>query len=876
MQCFWIYLASLLGLVLVGGVILPTPTYAQLSDKQLTATRITERPRLDGHLDDSAWQAATFVSDFLQRQPNERATPTQRTEVAILFDNEALYIAAKLYHDNPSAIRATMTRHDRWGDADRFIVSLDTYRDRRTAYSFGVTAAGVRFDYYHAEDEQDEYDLSFDPVWDVRTHRDRDGWTAEMRIPFSQLRFTDQAEQVWGINLNRWMPDGNEDTYWVLIPQDETGWASRFGTLTGITRIRPSRRLEVLPYVASNATFREDVAPANPFGATSDMEQRIGGDVKMGLGSNLTLEATFNPDFGQVEADPAVVNLSAFEVFFNERRPFFTEGNQLLRGEGATFFYSRRIGASPHGFPDEDFVDRPNNTTILAATKLTGRLPSGLSIGMLGAVTEREFARTFSASPDRFGRTEVEPLAGWGVLRLQQELGPSASTIGVSLTGIQRDLDANNSLDERLTRQAYSGGMDWNMRFRDGQYVFTGDAGFSYVDGSETTILRLQRSSARFYQRPDADHTTLDSTRTSMSGYRASMQFAKQSGRHWLWSVSGFASSPGFEINDVGRLRSTDNLSANVRLTYRDNQPSDWYQRYSLTLFSFANWTFDGERGWTEIALNTSVTWKNFWQSWTHVHFRPRSYSATLTRGGPLMQEGRDGHISIELSNNPADRFNWEIEVDHTWDEIGSGSFDAAVELAYRPQDRWQFSIEPGYRRSTNPQQYVTTLAGGPDATFGQRYVFGTIKRSTLSAEFRLTYAFTPQLSLELYAEPFAASGRYSRFGELPAPRSLRLRRYGTDGTTLIEHADGTVAISDGANAFTLPNRDFNILSMRSNVVLRWEWRAGSTLYFVWQQDRSDRDTVGRFVQPGDLFDSLTAPGDTFLALKITYWLPVR
>lgn len=864
-----------LGFLFVVGLWL-RPVHAQLSDQQIVAQRIAERPRLDGRLDDAVWQSASFHSDFVQRQPLEGAPATQRTEVALVYDDEALYVGARLHSSDPASIRATMTRHDQWGDAERFILSLDTYRDRRTAYSFGVTAAGVRFDYYHASDQQGRYDLSYDPVWEVRTRQTAEGWVAEMRIPFSQLRFTDLPEQIWGINLNRWVPSGNEDAYWVLIPQDETGWASRFGTLTGISQIRPARRLEVLPYVASNATFHEEVAAANPFGETTEMTQRFGGDVKMGLSSNLTLEATINPDFGQVEADPAVVNLSVFEDFFSERRPFFTEGNDLLRGGGATYFYSRRIGASPHGFPEGDFIDRPANTTILGATKLTGRLPSGLSVGVLGAVTEREFARTFSADPERFGRAEVEPLAGWGVVRLQQEFGPSASTVGVSLTGVQRDLEEAHSLGSRLTRQAYAGGLDWNIRFRDGQYVLSGSTGFSHVMGSEEAITRLQRSSARYFQRPDADHVSLDSSRTSLSGYRGSLDFARRAGRHWLWSVGASASSPGFEINDLGRLNSTDNLSADARITYRDNQPSTWYQRYSLTLFSFGNWTFDGERGWTEVALNTSVTWKNFWESWTHVHYRPRSLNTTLTRGGPLMREGRDGHLSFELSNNPAARFNWEVELDRIWDEVGSGAWDVEVELAYRPQDRWQFSIEPSYRRSTNRHQYVATLDGGPAATFGQRYVFGTIERSTLATELRLTYAVTPQLSLELYAEPFAASGRYSRFGELPAPRSLRIQPYGTAGSTITEQADGSLVVTEADDTFTLANRDFNILSMRSNFVLRWEWRPGSTLFFVWQQDRSDRDATGRFVQAHDLFESLTAPGDTFLALKATYWLPVK
>ncbi len=344
-------------------------------------------PVLDGRLDDAVWRGARFISDFVQKEPVEGAEPTERTEIAFLYDGDALWVGARMYSDDPRSIQALMSRRDRGSQSQHIWISLDTYRDGRTAYSFGITASGVRMDWYHPSDSEFHIDASWDPVWEGRAHIDSLGWTAEMRIPFSQLRFNDLPEQVWGLNIDRWFPERFEDVFWIPVPKNETGWASRMGTLVGISGIRPSRRVELAPYIASDATIRSDVDPANPFSDRSSQAGRVGADLKLGLGPNLTLDVTVNPDFGQVEADPAVVNLSAFEVFFSERRPFFTEGRQLLSGGGSGFFYSRRIGQPPRALADGDFVERPRTSTILGATKITGRTAGGLSIGALAATT---------------------------------------------------------------------------------------------------------------------------------------------------------------------------------------------------------------------------------------------------------------------------------------------------------------------------------------------------------------------------------------------------------------------------------------------------------------------------------------------------------
>src|SRR2546421_9018195 len=384
------------------------PPHKQIRAIRLHGTSVT----VDGRRDASAGPHAAWISDFVQKRPHEGAPPSDSMRLAILYDDEALYVGARMYSRDPSRIQAPLSRRDNVAQAERLWVSFDSYHDRRTAYSFGVTASGVRFDWYHPSDNQDIVDRGFDPVWQAKANIDALGWTAEMRIPFSQLRFTDQPVQVWGFNVDHWNPATSEDVFWIPVPRNRTGWSSFMGELVGIEGIKPTRRLELMPYGAADTRFQGGVTAADPFNGGANLAGRVGADVKMGLGPNITLDGTVNPDFGQVEADPAVVNLSAFEVFFDEKRPFFTEGSQLLRGNGPSYFYSRRIGARPGCNASGDFVDCPHNATILGAAKVTGRLATGMSLGALAAVTSREWARTFDTTANTFGRTQAAPPAG--------------------------------------------------------------------------------------------------------------------------------------------------------------------------------------------------------------------------------------------------------------------------------------------------------------------------------------------------------------------------------------------------------------------------------------------------------------------------------
>lgn len=850
---------------------LPSPATAQEGApvrKQQTAVRIGGRaPEIDGRLDEEVWSSAPALAGFTQTTPREGAPASDRTEVRFAFDGDALYVGARMYAD-PGTVRASLGRRDQGGDAERLLVSLDPYLDRRTAYTFGVTAAGTRLDYYSPTDVPHPRDASYDPVWQAAARVDSLGWTAEMRVPFSQLRFNNRPEQTWGLNVNRWVPSRNEDAFWIAVPSRETGWSSRFGDLVGISGIRPSRRVEVTPYVAADARLVGEVDAGDPFAEQHAVGARVGGDVRMGLGPSLTLEATINPDFGQVEADPAEVNLSAFESFFPERRPFFTEANRALTGRGPSYFYSRRLGARPRVPAAGDFTDYPNASTILGAAKLSGRLLSGTSVAALGALTGREEARVFYTEDERFDRVVVAPRTLFTVGRVQQEFGRDASTVGITLAGVGRET-GDSLVASRLTRTALSGGADWNLRFRGGEYVVNGHAGFSWVQGDSTAIRRVQRSSTHYFQRPDATHVTFDPARTSLGGYAAGLGVERAAGKHWLWGVSAAAESPGLELNDAGRIGRADQISASASLRYRETQPGPLFRSWSVRLASENAWDFAGVRGFGAVRSDVSFTWKNFWQTRLTGWVDLRAQSPTLTRGGPYAGTGQAWTLAGSVSNSFASSTRWNGEVRVGGDELGGRVFEVEGEMSIRPGPRWQLSLEPGYTRMTDPRQYVATLSGGPAATFGNRYLFATTDRSELAAELRLAYIFTPDLSLEVFAQPFVATGRYGTFGQLPTPRSRELDLFGADGP--VRSADGVHTTARGTVA-----EDFNVRSFRSNAVMRWEWRPGSTLFLVWQQSRSAEQVDGRFVRPGDLFRTLDATGDNYLALKATYWLPVR
>jgi hypothetical protein len=844
--------------------------------KQATATRVPNGSiRVDGRLDDEAWQKAGPITDFVQKEPVEGASPTDAMDVRIVYDDDVLYIGARMFSKD-GRIQAPLGRRDNVDQAEHILVSFDTFLDRRTAVVYGVTAAGVRIDRYHSADQEDSFDSGYDPVWRAETNVSGDQWTAELWIPFSQLRFNPESELRWGLNLSRFRPTLDEADYWILVPRTVRAWSSRFGDLSGINGVVPPRRIEASPYIAGGSTVNADRDRNNPFDAGANLDGRVGADVKMGLGPNLTLETAINPDFGQVEADPAEVNLTAFETRFPEKRPFFTEGAQLFNIGHPNFYYSRRIGARPIGPATGDYVDYPDANSIMAAAKLTGRLQSKTSIGFLAAVTDDEDARVASGATLEQRDVDVAPHAYHAVGRMLQEFGANASTAGFIVNYMHRDFDEGSTLADLYTRNALGVAGNTLLRFKGGQYEFRASGGGSFLDGSQKAVERWQRSSSHYAQRPDRDYSPLDPTKTSMAGWSLQMNFDKTGGRHWLWGANTKIDSEDFEVNDFAQLNGADGWMTNANIRWRETQPGKIFRTYYVQFDTMTDTTLRQLMQSGRARGTFNVQWLNYWTSSIQFSRDLATNSVSLTRGGPLMGRGPGWTTNINVANRASSRTRVSGNAVYQVNDDGLDVKRISGTFSIRPGPRYQFSVSPFYDRVTEPQQYVSTLPGGRPETYDSRYVFAFIDRSTMSMEFRLTLTLKPDVNLDVYAEPFAASGHYYDYGELLEPGSRERLDYGTSGTSLTMNPDGSQVVTADGSSFTLRNRDFNTLSFRNNVVLRWEWRTGSTLYVVWQQDRAGSDVVGSRVGIDDAFRSVTAPGPNIFLVKTSFWIPVK
>jgi len=825
------------------------PGAAQAQDrerKRATATRVPDGSvRMDGRLDEAAWREAVPLAGFTQKEPVEGSPATDTLDVRFVYDARALYVGARMTSSTP--VQAPLGRRDDADQAEHLLVSLDTYLDRRTASTFGVTATGTRLDYYFASDNDFADDDTFNPVWEARTSVGERGWTAELRIPFSQLRFNERSPQVWGLNVRRWIPSLNEEVFWSPIRRTDERWASLFGDLHGLD-VQPRPRVELLPYVTGNSRVIGNRDAADPFNAGVNLGVGAGADVKLGIGSNLTLEATVNPDFGQVEADPAQVNLSAFEIFFDERRPFFVEGANLLTGNAESYFYSRRIGAPPQGRASGDFVDVPGTTTILGAAKLTGRLASGTSVGMLSAVTDDESARTFTSGA--FGGVRVAPRTFYSVARIEQQIGRQSSSVALMTTAVHRQFDAGDPLAALLARNAFTLSADSILRL--GDYEVQSFLGATYVGGEPAAIARLQQSSARFFQRPDVSYVRLDPARRRLAGANGGVSIEKQNGRHWQWEAATSFTTPEFETNDIGRLAQADGVLVASELQYQQTTPGRWLRSWDIGVGQDHEWNYAGDIQSSELRSEIGLTLPNFWEAELTASYEFRRQDMRLTRGGPSMQRPARWTTVLAVETRDGAQTQGDLQMAYGRSEDGDLDFVLVPQFSVRPRPEWQLTVSPSYVREVGTQQYVATLAGGGPDTYGGRYIFGRIDRSTYSAQVRANYTFKPDLNLDFYGEPFVASGRYDSLGELAAARTRRLLPVGLD---------------------QLPSEDFLVRSFRSNLVLRWEWRPGSVFYLVWQQNREAEDATRERASIGDMFRSLGARGDNFFAVKMSLWL---
>lgn len=852
-----------------------TPTGAkgqETSSPEIRAVRLYDGhpPVLDGRLE-AVWDRAPAVVDVgPDSRPRRRE---KRTEVRFLYDHESLYVAARMHSDDPTAVRSLVTRRDDPSTAESFVLSLDVDGDGRTAHSFEVTAGGTRIDYFHPRDRFFPRDRTFDAVWTATAAVDTAGWAVEMRIPFSQLRRQGAVDGVWGVNWARFIPAGNRRFYWIRVPPSETGWASRFGRLVGVTGVGSRRYVEVVPYVIGERTL----ADADSLEALEDDELRFraGADLQAVIGRG-RLDVTINPDFGQIEVDPAEVNLTAYETFFTERRPFFVEAGQELRAEGPLWLYTRRIGAAPRPADLDAIVTVPRATTVLGAGRFTARSDGGWSIATLAALTAREEAPVVEPADGLPSTLAVEPLTGYGAARLQRQFGAGGSTVGGILTFVQRDVGSDPGFAGRFAERAAAGGGDWTLRSASGTYAISGHLGFSLVQGDTARIHALQQSSAHWFQRPDADHVEVEPTATSLAGWTGSLRAEKRAGKHWRWGAGVTARSPGFDINDAGIMRAADDIDTDVRLRYRRYRGGRHALRsWELALFGDAGWNFAGVRQYARPTLYGRASFRNLWGVWAQASLDTRALSDDLTRGGPLMETARGWRVELGLNGDRRAASGWRLSGSAALDEAGGGGFSVGGEAWFRPGPRTEISVVPGFARWENARQYYATLPGGPPETFDQRYVFSTIDLREFRLQVRLQHNLTPDFGLQLYTEPFSSSGHFSDFGELPAPRARDPRPF----DRVERQADGSLFMVDGSDSFTLENADFTVMSLRSTAVLRWEWSRGSTLFLIWQRDQFASIDEGDPTTPGDLLSILpdTAEGivTSMVAVKLTWWLPL-
>ena len=855
------------------------------------AVRTAEPITVDGVLLEQIWQRPG-LTDFKQKRPFEGAPPMQKTEVWVAFDDEALYVAARMFDTAPDSIMKMLARRDQDFTADWFACYVDPYHDRRTGNFFALSVSGSIVDGTLSNDDWD--DDSWDGVWEGRSHIDDKGWTAEMRIPFSQLRFKQQESLIWGVNFRRSIGRYYERDFVVYTPNKESGFVSRFPELVGLEHVTPARGIEVLPYVTTRAEFLH-ARVSDPFNSGSKYLPGVGADVKMGLGSNLTLDGTINPDFGQVEVDPAVVNLSDVETFYQEKRPFFIEGaNTFEFGQGGAndfwgfnwgnpnFFYSRRIGRAPQGsLPAYDYADVPAGVHILGAGKLTGKIIDGWNVGMVHAVTSREYAEI--ESEGLRSQVEVEPLTYYGIARAQRDFNDGRQGFGVITTLTSRSL-ADAALRDQLTSSALALGMDgWTFLDSEKTYVMTGWSALTNVHGSVARITALQRSSRHYLQRPDAQRFQVDSAATSMTGFAGRFTLNKQKGSFLLNAALGVI-DPRFEINDLGFAWRTDVVNYHIASGYKWTDPTDWYNNINVIFAHFGSTNLDGDKIWGGYFSRVNWTLPSFYSIALVYAYNPYSYDARSTRGGPLMLNPIGWEF--DLNFNSDSRKSVVVELFGMLYQGGGGQqINGGLDIQFKPMSNLSLTVGPSLTRNRSKAQWVgsyTDPAG--TSTFGTRYVFADFNQTELSATIRLDWTFTPELSLQLFAQPLISSGAYTNFKEFLAPRTFDFRVYGTQGSTIKTLRNGTDGISgyevdaDGAGqatSYAFGNPDFSFKSLRGNAVLRWEFRPGSALYLVWTQSRSDSEMMGEFQFNRSFSRLWQARPDNIFMLKFTYWLPM-
>ena len=837
-------------------------------------------PAIDGLLDDAVWNIVDWTGDYIEFQPDENTPPSYQTKFKIVYDSKNLYIGVRCYDAEPDEIVRRLSRRDGF-DGDWVEFNIDSYHDKRSAFSFTVTAAGVKGDEF-ISNNGNNWDGSWNPIWYTKTNIDGEGWTAEIRIPLSQRKFAGSDNQVWGLQSTGRFFRAEERSLWQRKPIDQPGWVSEFGELHGLKNIEPQKQLEIQPYtVTSGETYEAEAG--NPFRDGNESDITFGLDAKIGITNDLTLDFTVNPDFGQVEADPSAIALDGFQIFFREQRPFFVENKNIFdfrvsqSEAGNTFgqdnvFYSRRIGRSPQGFPntaDGEFVDQPDNTPIIGAAKFSGKTQDGWAIGVLESVTAKRYATIVDPEGGR-RREMVEPLTNYFVGRLQKDFNDRNSYIGGVFTATNRD-NLTENLDF-LHRSAFTGGLDFKHQWNNRDWYFGGNIIMSHVKGSESAIQNTQESITHLFQRVDADHVDVDADRTELTGTGGNLQIGKIGNGHWRFESGATWRSPELELNDIGFQRQADDIRHYTWVGYQTLKPDSTFRRVGINYNHWSAWDFGGNHNYLQFNTNSWQNWANNWFTNLGVNIAPIQYSNFALRGGPRLRQSpwMSFWNGINTDNRKKVRFN----IFHNGRRALDNSFNSyfiRAGVTYQPVNAIRVSAFPSFNINNDKLQYVSNL----EANGNPVYLNGEIEQRTLSMSFRLNYTINPNLTIQYWGQPFISRGRYSNFKSITDPLARRFEdRFMQYGDVRISLVDGTYNVDDdldGDTDFSFGNPDFSFVQFRSNLVIRWEYIPGSEIFLVWSQDvsQSGDPSEGLFTSLGDnIFGQ--KPQNIFL-LKATY-----
>ncbi len=836
----------LLALLVLFGII--SKVYAQtVAKKNCNAYPINPTPPvIDGYIDEDVWTHGEWYGGFTQHEPNNGAVPTQNTEFMIAYDKDYLYAAFKLYDTEPEKIITRVTRRDNI-QGDWVAIGVDSYFDKRTAFIFTLSASGSKMDMVMTENG-DREDSNWDPIWWGKSHRTAYGWSAEFKIPLNQLRFNKDDELTWGLQVARYIHRNQETDFWQHVPKDAPGFVHMFGVLTGLRGLTPKRQVEVMPYVVTKTErFRPEAG--NPFRTGKLNGINAGLDAKVGLTNNFTLDLTVNPDFGQVEADPAVVNLTAFETYFEEKRPFFVEGGNLLTfplmfGDGDlasnNLFYSRRIGRSPQLYPnlnDNEYASIPSNATILGAAKITGRTSNGMSVGLVESITGNTYALIDSAGYR--SHDMVEPLTNYTVASLKKEFNDGNTVISGMATAANRSL--NEIIQDHYHRNAFSGGIDLLHLWANKKYMLSAKLYGSYVNGTSQAILQTQTSSARYFQRPDIKHVRIDSLKTSLSGTGGLLNFGKVGEGHIRYMAGLAWRSPQLEINDIGFVQNVDDIFQVVWVGFRYWEPTKFYRNININFNQWTGWNFGGESLYKGANVNLNMQFPNYWYLGTGINWDGQKLDVSALRGGPALKLPGGWKVWYSLSSDDRKKFIVGLSGStYLGDQNSSMNQSVRLSMAYRPLNSLLLKLSPSYSTSNSQLEYVANVSYQNDI----RYIQGQLNRKTYTLSLRVEYSINPDLSIQYYGRPYLTSGKYSNFKYITNPRddkySERFITYSNNQLTFDEVNNEYLIDEDinGTSDYTFSNYNFNYMSLQSNLILRWEYRPGSTVYFVWTLDK--------------------------------------